>query len=428
MIKVIQTSGFKKLPTSEKEASESSYSPQITVVTGSKDSKKSKRSFSEQLDNKDNNNLMKNTWFVLFLVICGIIFSIWISTELYWLLFEYDIIAGKASLTIIINAMDKKHNLTNLLRSLMVQYFFSYEIIITKNFQENLSELPFLKFKRRNVKIKFLQYDSKDTFAKMRIDSAKTANGDYILFLDPNDYLPPNTLYECYKYAVKENADITQFNHFHDVLPFNEMVHQPLLFDSMFFDKDIIMQFQYHITGKIIKKNVFIDAMKDMDSFYLEDNNFLFEESMLTFKLFRKAKSFVKVKREGVNGYCSKKSCPSYLYKSSVYSEDEVRNILLYLKFLMENTDEKVYEKRMAAHLFIELLVKKYKSKHHYNSDLKILLDQIIALYSKCELINDYEISLMKRYGDYISYKLGRIKKEEFFNGFPNNGIYIFDK
>lgn len=430
MIKVIHSSGFTKLPTSEKEASETSGTPEISVVLDSKDSKESKLPYSEQNNNKDNNDLMKNSWFILFLVICGIIISIWISTELYWLLFEYDIITGRANLTIIINVFFKNQNLTNLLRSLMSQYFSSYEIIITKNFQANYSELPFLKFRRKNVRIKFIQYDLKTTFLKMRIDSATVASGEYIVFLDPNEHISDNILNECYKYAIKEKADITQFAYFHDTLPFNSTIHQPLLFDSMFFDKDVIKQNQYHITGKIIKRNVFLESMKDMNSFYLEYvNNILFEESMLTFKLFKNAKSFIKISSNKINNACFKKYCPTYLYGSNKYSQIEIRDILVYLKFLMENTDKKVYEKRMTAYLFIELLIKKPKSKHHYNNKLKQLLDEIIDLYSKCDLINDYDISLMKLYGDYITYLIsGKSFKKELFNSNSNSKIYIFDQ
>ena len=137
MIKESNSVGFKKLPTSEKEALESPDTPKITIGTDSK------RSISEKAYNK-NISLMKNSWFILFLIICGIIISIWISTELYWLLFEYDIITGKSNLTIIINVVDKRHNLSHLFRTLIDQSFSSYEILITKNFQTNYSELPFL--------------------------------------------------------------------------------------------------------------------------------------------------------------------------------------------------------------------------------------------------------------------------------------------
>lgn len=429
MIKVIQKSGFTKLPTSEKEALETSDTPEISVVLDSKDSKESKHSYSHLYNSKDNNDLMKNSWFFLFLVICGIIVSIWISTELYWILFEYDIITGGGNLSIIINTKDKNPNLSSLLRSLMYQYISSYEIIITKNFPENFSELPFLKFRRKNVRIKFIQYGQNDTSLKMRIDSATVASGDYILFLDPKDRIPYNILNDCYKYAIKEKADITQFAFSHDSLPYNSIIHQPVLFDSMFFDKDNINQKQYHITGKIIKKNVFLESMKDLNSYYIEGiDNILFEESMLTFKLFKNAKSFIKMRNDKITDYCTKIPCPSSLYLNVRYYERDISDILVYLKFLLENTDKKIYEKRMAATLFIDLLIKKYNSQHYYNRELRKLLNETIDLYSKCDLINEYDIALIKRYGDYIEYlSSGKTYKKESFNIPSNSKIYIFD-
>ena len=85
------------------------------------------------------------------MIIFGLIFILWISTEFYWVLFEYDIVTGQSKLTIIINVFDKRHNLTHLLRSLMQQSISSYEIIITKNFKYNYSDTPFSKFKKKKI-------------------------------------------------------------------------------------------------------------------------------------------------------------------------------------------------------------------------------------------------------------------------------------
>lgn len=418
MIKESQSIGFKKLPTSEKEAFESSETLEID----------SKGSFFNQLLIRDN-SLLKNSWFIFFLIICGIIISIWMSTELYWLLFEYDIITGSSNLTIIINVTNKKHNLAYLLRSLMEQSFSSYEIIISKNFKSNYSELPFLKFRKKNVRIKFMQYAPTDTNIKIRLDSASAASGEYLLFIDQDEYFPSNNLNECYKSAIKQKADITQFNYFHDTLPFNQLIYQPSLFDSMFFNKDLIKQTQYHLSGKIIKKNVFIESLKDIDDFYFEKfNNNLFEESMIVYKLFQNAKSFVKIKLYGTNSFCYKKSCPTYLYSYNNYSEDELRDILVYLKFLMQYTNKKVYEKRMAAYLFITLLIQKYKTKQNYNKDLKKLLDELIELYTNCDLINEFDIYLIKLYGNYVSEMLGEEIKPLPNRTTFNRKMYIFEK
>jgi hypothetical protein len=84
----------------------------------------------------------------------------------------------------------------------MDQSISYYEIIITKNFESNYSSLAFDKFKKKNVKIKIIQYNENDTNLKIRIDSATRARGDYILFMNPEDYFSEDCLGKCLKLAI----------------------------------------------------------------------------------------------------------------------------------------------------------------------------------------------------------------------------------
>ena len=381
---------FIKLPTSEIEAADYDVSKFSFPIKQLK-LEKSQKSF-----------LFKNIWLIIFFIIFIIICIILVSTELYRILFEYNIILDNPKLTIIINTFNKTAHLANLLRSLMDQSFSSYEIIITKNYQSNFSELSFLKFKRKKVKIKLIQYKEKDANLKIRIDSASIAGGEYILFLNPDESFPSNILYNCFKTAIKEKTDITQYNYFHDNVLFDDVIYQPQIFDSMFYYNDKIIQQQFHLTGKIIKKEFFLKALENIDNFYLENNNKNFDESMIIFKLFKKAETFIKVKNEGIRDICYKNSCSQNFINKDNYSKNEIEEILLYLKFLIEYTDKNVLEKRMAAQFFINILVKKTKTVNNYNKNLIKLLDEVINLYSNCNSINDYDILLINRYREKI--------------------------
>lgn len=393
-MKKSQFYGFKKLPTSDNDLTD------IDI---------SKNSFTDKPEKNQKSFLLKNIWLIIFFIILITISAIWYSTELYWILFKYDIpipIIGYPKLTIIINSFNKSDYMANLLRSLIDQSFSSYEIIITKSFQSNLSELPFLKFRKKNAKIRFIQYKENDTNLKIRIDSASIATGDYILFLNSDDVFPSDILHDCYKTAIKEKTDITQFNNFHDENLFNDIIYQPQLFDSMFFDNDRIIQKQFHLTGKIIKRDFFLKSMVGIDNFYLENNNNKnFDESIILFILFKKAKTLIKVKPEGIKHYCIKKSCSQKFINKKDYSKNEIKDILIYLKFLIEYTDKTVLEKRMAAQFFINVLIKKRKTINNYNNNLIKLLDEVIKLYSNCSSINDYDIYLIKQYREKINSK-----------------------
>ena len=393
-MKKFKYSDFQKLPTSDREESE-------------------KLNKKKKLKNKYKNkkeNLFNNLWIIIiFIIICIIsIFFVFIKLLRYILELKNnnnnnDIKTANAELTIIINTFNKTNNLDILLESLINQTFSSYDIIATKNDKTNFNEDIFSKFSNKNIAFKIIQFNENKTNLKMRIDSAALAKGDYILFLNSDDYFPGNILYDCWNILMKEKVDIIQYNYFHDDVSFNKTVFQPELFDSMFYGKDAIYQKQFHLTGKIIKKKLFLNAMKDIDKFYFENyNNKIFEESMIVFKLFKKAESLLKLESNEVKPKCVKVSCPKNSIPSNSFSKNDINQILMYVKFLFQYTDNKALEKRMASKLFIELLAGKSQTRYHYDNNLLELLDEIINLYSNCDSINEYDIRRIKNYRNNI--------------------------
>ena len=390
-MKINQTYEFKKIPTSELDA----FQEENSSLYNSKF--------------KENYELKNKMWFIIIVSIFSMIFIFWISTEIFLLLYKNGKFLFRfPKLSIIINTFDKKDNLTNLLRSLFDQSISSYEIIITKNFPANYSALSFGKFKRKNVKIKILEYSEKDTNLKIKIDCVSRARGDYILFLNPNDYFTGDVLGYYFKKTTQDKIDITQFALFHDGLnmQYNEIIYKPILFYNMFFDGDNIRQPQFHLNGKIIKKETYLDSVKDLDNYYIEQNNKFFDETIITFFLFKKAESYIKLVKRGIKIDDHYNSCPNFLFNKRSYTNEEIKYILLYLRFLIEYTDYKVQEKRMAAKTFIDLLVNKSDTKFNYSKNEIKLLNDVVDLYSKCDLINEYEINLIKSYKKDILDKL----------------------
>lgn len=368
--------GFKKLPTSEIEAN-------------------SELEESSSFSLKDN-YLINNIWFILFLIIFFSVLIFWISSEIFDLKNAYGILSRKSKLSIIVNIYDKKSNLTHLLRSLLEQSFSSYELIITKNFEANYSLIPFEKLKRKNINLKFIEYSKNDKNLKIKMDCASHAWGDYILFLSPEETFTQNDLEFYYNKATKENLDITQFFQYNYYQQTNVILNQPKLFDSMFFEKDEILQRQYHLIGKIIKKDIFLDAMKDIDNYYFSQNNQFFDDSIILFMLFKKAKSLIILRKENTR-FCSYYPCPEFIISQKNYSKNELIDILNYLKFLIEYS-KAVPEIRMAAQFFIDLLVKKEETINNYGKKEIEILDEVINLYSNSEIVNDFDKKLIREY------------------------------
>ena len=375
---------FKKLPTSEPDESSEeeskSFSPNKSLLNG-----------NYELNNK--------ILFIIYIIIFFTIIFFWIKYELFPILDEKGIIdLKKKKFSIIINIFEKDSNLTDLINNLFSQSISSYEIIITRNCPVNFNDLPLENLKQKKVKFKFIEYSEKDSNLKIKIDSVSRANGEYILFLNPKDHLYNNMLEKFYNITIKDNIDFGQFALFHNRrnLKINEIIYQPQIFDDMFFLKDVFSQTQYHLNGKIIKKKFFLDSIKDLDNYYITKNNKFFDETFIIFFLFKKANSFrilpIYELRDNFE------SCANYLLFKMFYNKEELTDILWYLKFLMEYTDNKVQEKRMAVQFFIEIIVKKSDLINVYGENEVNLLKEVVELYLKCDLINEYDINLLKSY------------------------------
>lgn len=388
-MKINQLYGFKRIPTSETEEN-----IEVERKKHKKNSSLKRRRYEET------DNFTNISYFTIFIFILALFIIFWALQQLYWILIYYDIIKIKPKLSIIINVYDKKSNLTKLLKSIMDQSITYYEIIITKNFFHiDYNQTDFEQFKRKDVKIRIIQYGENDSNVKIRIDSGSIAKGEYILFINPNEYFSKNNLNLLFQKAIKNEIDITQYDSFYDDIEFNTIVTQPKLFDSMFFDHDIIRQTHFHLTGKFIKKECFLEAVKDIDNFYLENNNIYYEENMILFKLFKKANTFLKLKIKPYgNKKCNIKHCSFQLIVKESYTKDQIKDALIYLKFLYQYTDYNVIEKRMSIKLFINILVSKPIVKNKYDHILIKLLDEVIELYLNCDLINEYDINLLKQY------------------------------
>jgi hypothetical protein len=230
------------------------------------------------------------------------------------------------------------------------------------------------------------------------MDCALHALGDYILFINPEETFEDNFLEFYFNKANKEQIDITQFFQFYRYHQINTIFNQPQLFDSMFFRKDEISQTQYHLSGKIIKKNIFLDAMKDIDNYYFSQNNKFFDDSIILFMLFKKAESLIIIEKENYRN-CKKKkySCAEAIISQESYSKNELIDILNYLKFLVQYS-KGVQEQRMAAQFFIYLLVKKEKTKNNYGKKEIKFLDEVINIYSNSEIINEFDKNIIRDY------------------------------
>ena len=111
--------------------------------------------------------------------------------------------------------------------SLINQSFQNFEIIITNDNSNDNTEKIIKNYQLKDNRIKLIEHNKNLGVYKSRIDSVLNANGEFILFMDPDDMLLNEHLFEeIYNYNLKCNLDMIEFSVYHqeegkkkDILP-----------------------------------------------------------------------------------------------------------------------------------------------------------------------------------------------------------------
>ena len=210
-------------------------------------------------------------------------------------------------ISIIIPVYNKEKYILRILRSIQNQNFENIEIIFTDDYSKDNSIKLIEKYQKEDPRIKLIKHETNVGTLINRNDAAKRALGEYILFIDCDDLLLNDILNKTYNIAKKENLDIVHFraywgNHLLNVYKYDNygyihnstIINQPQLSDLMYYEyPDKILQTEYNLWGKLIKRNVYLKILEIIDKKYLEQHMTLHEDGMILFILFKIAKNYI---------------------------------------------------------------------------------------------------------------------------------------
>lgn len=114
------------------------------------------------------------------------------------------------TISIIIPTFNRAKLLARSLRSILNQNYEEWEVIIIDNFSEDNTEQIIRGFK--NKKIIYKKFHNNGSIAKSRNEAIKISTGNYIAFLDSDDWWKPYKLTKCIE-AFKNNSDLSIIYH-----------------------------------------------------------------------------------------------------------------------------------------------------------------------------------------------------------------------
>ena len=292
------------------------------------------------------------------------------------------------------------------LLSVINQSFQNFEIIIVNDNSKDNTEIIIQKYQKWFNNIKMIKHLKNLGVYKSRIDAALNANGQFILFMDPDDmFLNPYLFEELNNNNLKYNLDMIEFsvfhikegnkqyfspklhslNHFHNYK--KKIIYQQELSNILFYKpntNNYTSLFCRTIWNKLTRKALLIKSIKYIEKSFHNRYLIAADDTPINILNFHLANNYSNIKLPGYL-YNIRKKSESRFYDDNKHNILVSYNFLLYFKFLYKY--QKDYKKNSKI-LFYEL--KKFYRVLLIFKNLKVKKYISISIKFFRQLLNNY--------------------------------------
>ena len=221
---------------------------------------------------------------------------------------------------------------------------------------------------------------------------------------DPDDILSRNIINYCYNFLEIYNFEMIRFNlysgkkgiFFYNLIKTLESrpIFQPELSTYLFYGKGILMQIDFNISNKFIKREAYIRTLNSISNYYLNIYMTIFEDGLMNYLLYRSVKSLYYIKKIGYYYLINKQSISRTSYNTQRLL---LKFIFIYLKAIFEYSKNNQIEKDMANNLFYSRFKKINirQFKFFLKNDFKFF-SEIIKMFLNCQFINHKNKKILK--------------------------------
>ena len=307
-------------------------------------------------------------------------------------------------ISVIIPIYNKERFILRILRSIQNQSFKDIEIIFCVDFSNDNSTKLIEKFQKEDERIILMKHDINKGTLINRNDGANIAKGEYLLFIDGDDLLVNNILERTYLIAKSKDIDIIQYQHYigdfyntfycSDIKRTDKIIYQPELSSLMYYENGTLHQSEFNVWGKLIKREIYLETLKKIDKYFLNQNMILHEDGLILFMLFKTAKSYLFIKDYGLLYFLNEYSTMRNLRNKNKINKS-TRDSFLYLEYMFKYTNNSLYEKNMAVcqfkflyDLFQDIFMKTTSGFNY--------IHKIIDLYLNCNKITKEDKQIIR--------------------------------
>ncbi len=115
--------------------------------------------------------------------------------------------------SIIVSAYNVEATIEECLLSVLEQSYKNLEIIVVNDFSTDNTLFRIQKFAKRDDRIRVINHGENKSLLEARYSGCLAANGDYILFLDGDDYYARDALIKLHSVLLDRHEDIIEFGY-----------------------------------------------------------------------------------------------------------------------------------------------------------------------------------------------------------------------
>ena len=239
---------------------------------------------------------------------------------------------------------NQENYLPNFIFSVQNQKLKKYELICVDDFSEDKSTKIIKKIKEKDKRIKLIRNKSNMGALYSRYIGELHANEEFIIFIDCDDLVMENGIFNSYKYLKRNNIDIIQFHsikqdknrifisNFSNT--YKKTIYQPYLSYVHYYNIENKKgaEYNYYLWNKLIKREIVNKAFNK----YLDEIGYYY--------------------------YRSNKNSTSSFVKNYKKSNEILHGLFTNIKFLYEKTDNTYLDKYFCI----------YKVQYYYNFSKKL--------------------------------------------------------
>ena len=252
---------------------------------------------------------------------------------------------------------NKEKYLESLILSIQQQLIEEFEIIFIDDYSIDKSVKIINKFSKFDRRIKLIKNKINKGTLYSRVQGLLQSRGEYIIFIDSDDLVLKEGLYNAYNYIKNKKLSMVQFNTIfqrNDSLilsnryyKYNIVIKQPIL-SYIFYYNEITNkgdELNTALWDKLIQRETAIKAINYIGEEYFYEKIKIENDVIILFSIFRMADSYQYINETGYYYIRNHNDSITNSWKIPQISSSVVHGIFVNVKFLFEKTENTFLDK-----------------------------------------------------------------------------------